>query len=151
MEKHFQFLRNTRTNMAGLLESCSEEQLFTIPEGFNNTILWNLIHVIVTHQLLLYGRTNTPFRIPMEVIQRFRRGTVPEGKGELELIDFAKEHLLLTVDWAEQDYQEGRFGVYQAWVTGYGATLDTVEDAIIFNNIHEGMHYGQIKMLQRLV
>ena len=33
------------------LKHFSLEQLNAIPEGFNNNILWNIAHTMVTHQL----------------------------------------------------------------------------------------------------
>ena len=40
---------------------------------------------------------------------------------------------------------------YQTASTSYGMPLQNVEDAIYFNNIHEAMHLGQIKMLLKMV
>ena len=34
--------------------------------------------------------------------------------------------------------------------TSYNVILKTVEDAIVFNNIHEGLHLGYMMALNRL-
>ena len=39
------------------LKHFSLEQLNAVPEGFNNNILWNIAHTMVTHQLLMYKRS----------------------------------------------------------------------------------------------
>lgn len=151
MDKQFELLTIIRKNILQEIEACSDEQLVTIPAGFNNHILWNAVHVIVSQQILLYSHTNTPFRVDQAIIDRYRRGTTPGSELDKEMIDFVKNNLLATVAIVKGDYQNNAFGHYQPTVTSFGATLNTLEDAITFNNLHESMHYGQIKMLRKLV
>ena len=48
------------------LKQYSLAQLNKIPEGFNNNIIWNIAHTVVTHQLLLYKMTGNELQIPTE-------------------------------------------------------------------------------------
>ena len=56
-----------------------------------------------------------------------------------------------TVVWAEEDYQNKIFEEYEEYTTSVKVTLSSVEDAIQFNNYHEGIHLGvvlsQLKVL----
>lgn len=151
MDKQFELLTIIRNNILQEIDACSDQQLVTIPAGFNNHILWNAIHVIVSQQILLYSRTETPFRVGQAIIEDYRRGTTPSSVVNQGMIDFVKNNLLATVAIVKGDYYNKAFGPYQHTTTSFGATLNTIEDAITFNNLHESMHYGQIKMLRKLV
>jgi hypothetical protein len=48
----------------------------------------------------------------------------------------------MTTDRLDRDYQEGIFRHYVPYKTSYGVELNNIDDAIIFNNIHEGLHLG---------
>ena len=60
------------------------------------------------------------------------------GKGFEQI----KELALNTIDRLDRDYQEGIFRDYVPYKTSYGVELNNIDDAIIFNNIHEGLHLG---------
>ena len=55
MDYTFDITLKTRTIFFKVLEDLSLEKLTTIPKGFSNTIFWNIKHVIITQQLLIYG------------------------------------------------------------------------------------------------
>ena len=52
MQYHLDIIKQTRANIIKMTEAQSLEMLNQIPEGFNNNLVWNLGHVIVTQQLL---------------------------------------------------------------------------------------------------
>ncbi|UXP32489.1 DinB family protein [Reichenbachiella agarivorans] len=151
MKEQFTLLTATRANILKEMEACTPAQLCSIPKGFNNNILWNAIHVIVTPQVLLYMKSNTACKIDTGIIESYRKGTIPSEEINYQMIEFAKNQLIPSVSQIEQDYSQQIFGDYETFQTSYGVILNTIEDAIRFNNLHESMHYGQIKMLKRLV
>ena len=55
------------------------------------------------------------------------------------------------VDKLEKDYTENKsmFDSYSEYPTSYNYTLRSIEDAINFNNIHEGVHYGYALALRK--
>ncbi len=57
--------------------------------------------------------------------------------------------LVETVDMLKQDYADKEFGPYKVYTTSYNITLNTVEEAITFNNVHEGLHLGYIMAQKR--
>jgi hypothetical protein len=151
MKEQIELLRITRTNILKELEACTPEQLFQIPAHFNNNILWHAAHVIATLQVLVYEKCSTPSAIDTDFITTYRKGTFPSETVDLDLLAKVKALLLSSVATLEEDYAQNKFGAYATFTTSYGSTLSSVASAITFNNIHEGMHYGQIKMLKHLV
>lgn len=151
MNKQFELLKATRINLLKVLEETPTASLLEIPSGFNNNIIWNIYHVLASQQLLAYGLSQTPFRLDKEFIFQFKSGTKPSGEEDLQLIDFAKDKLLVTVKQLSDDYQKSIFGDFKTVQTSYGLELQSIEDAIYFNNLHEAMHLGHIKALQRLL
>ena len=51
----------------------------------------------------------------------------------------------------EEDYQKGIFTTYTDYLTGLNYPLRCVEDAIYFNNTHEGMHLGLVIAIKYLI
>lgn len=148
MRFNFDTLRATRNNILKDIEGLSLEQINAIPEGFNNNIVWNFVHLIATQQRLVYLLSGTPYVAPEDIVEGYKIGTKPEQPvTQLQLEEY-KQLLLTTVDQMEQDYEQGVFGSdFKTYTTSYKVTLTTVEDAINFNNVHEGLHYGVIMTL----
>jgi len=68
----------------------------------------------------------------------------------MEEIDLIKKGIPMMVDELIEDYYGKRFGkAFQPYATSYGIQLNTIEEAIRFNNIHEGMHLGYILAQRR--
>lgn len=153
MKFQFDILRVTRNNILKELEGLSIEQLNAIPDGFNNNIIWNVAHVVATSQLLIYGLSGTEFIVPKVIIDTNRKGSKPDETYSDALIQQIKSLALSTIDQLEMDYNTGLFSenAFKKYPTSYGVTLSKVEEAIAFNNVHEGMHYDTVKMLKRLV
>jgi len=152
MKFSFTTLRTTRANILKDIENLSVEQLNAIPEGFNNNIVWNFVHLIATQQRLVYKLSGRPYVVAEDIIEGYKIGTKPEASvPKLQLNEY-KQFLLTTVDQMEEDYEHGVFGNdFKTYTTSYNITLTKLEDAINFNNVHEGLHYGVIRALVRAV
>ncbi|MFC2349837.1 DinB family protein [Capnocytophaga granulosa] len=134
------------------LEGFTLEQLAVIPQGFRNNLLWNISHAIVTQQLYCYYNSGLPMYVPEDFIAAYRKGTVPDGHVPTqEEVDILKSLLLSTQQQLEEDYQKGIFTTYTDYLTGLNYPLSCVEDAIYFNNTHEGMHLGLVIGIKYLV
>ena len=152
MKYSLDILKATRKNIIRDIGNLSIEQFNVIPIGFNNNIIWNVAHLVATQQLLTYGLSGTPFVVSQEIIDLYRKGTAPTSIVNEEKIEEYKSLLISTIDQMEQDYQNGVFGEdYREYTTSYGMTLSSIEEAIEFNNVHDAMHYGMIKMMLRMV
>lgn len=148
---HLDVLRATRKNMFDAVEHLSNEQLNIIPEGFGNNLIWNLGHTIVTHQLLCYSLAGEKPHVSNEMIAAYRKGTRPAGTVSDDEIKLIKELAYSTIDLCKTDIENNIFKNYKDYPTSYGITLTSFQDALIFNNVHEGMHFGNVLSMRKLV
>jgi hypothetical protein len=151
MERHFDLLSVTRNNIIKLINGISEEQLLVVPSGFKNNIIWNAGHVLNSQQKLIYGLAGVPLRIPETFSPFFSKGTSPSEWNERPDVKQVKELLLSTVPLLKEDFDNRLFKSYKEYPASYGFVLKNVEDAIIFNNVHESMHLGTMLALRKLV
>src|SRR5690606_37024162 len=127
------------------------EQLNKIPAGFNNNLLWNIGHVIVVQQRLVYGLSGLKMNISDELFQKYKPGTKPEVDEPAETIVQFKELLIAPIDQTILDFENGKFKDYNEFTTSKGFHLASAADAITFNNYHEALHLGaMVSMLKFL-
>ena len=129
----------------------SPEQLAHIPTGFNNSLFWNIAHVVVTQQKLVYGLSGQPLHIDEHWVEKYQKGTAPQQAPTPAEIEELKELLFSTLDQTEADYKAGVFTSFKTYMTSAKVELNSVEDAIQFNLFHEGLHLGSLLALQKLV
>lgn len=127
------------------------KQINEIPTGFNNNIIWNLGHLAAIDQRILYIRSALESPISNEFIGKYQKGTKPESFIEEEEVGEIKRLLLWSVDRLEEDYNKEIFVNYEEWITPYGNTISSFEEALAFLPFHEGLHRGAIIALKRLV
>ncbi|MEM7380301.1 MAG: DinB family protein [Bacteroidota bacterium] len=140
--------KNQRIFRAILLKT-PKAQLLEIPQGFRNNIWWNIVHALVTQQLLIYVRSGQDPIIPRELIENFRKGTVPSGDASDNEIEQLCSLLESTAGNTLEDYNKGIFASYEEFTTSSRVVVSNVEDAIAFNAFHEGLHLGTVLSLQK--
>ncbi len=150
MQTQFNILQVTRNNIKTIISKLNLKQLNTIPTGFNNSIAWQLGHVIATQQLLCYGLTNNAFTINNTIIDKYRKGSFPQKINQDEL-DELLNLLTVTSKKLALDYTNELFKTFSTYETSFGFTLNNIEEAIIMNNVHEGLHLGNIMALNKLI
>jgi hypothetical protein len=151
MNFQFYVLKATRDNMLRIMDSLTMEQLNQIPEGFNNNLIWNFGHVVVTQQLLNYALSGLPMHLSEEIVNKYRKGSKPNlivSEGEYEMLKTAAFDLIETL---KKDYEAGVFKTYNPYTTSYNTTLTSIEEAINFNNVHEALHLGLMMALRKFV
>ncbi len=151
MDKVFEISQFNRVVFLKLLEDLSYSQLVKIPENYNNSIFWNIAHVVVTQQLLTYKLSGLPLAIKNELVEKYQKGTTPTENIDQKDIDYIKENILDLTNKVMQDYAKGTFKDYNAYTTSAKITLKSVEDALQFNAFHEGIHLGVILSLKKLI
>lgn len=144
-------LKVTRNNVISFLNQFSYEELTIIPVGFNNSILWNAVHNLATQQILCYKLSGLPFRIDSKFIEGFTKGA--DGKSVLSKEDLKvfKSELISSIDTFQKDYELGVFKQFQEYTTSYNITLHNIEEAFAFNNTHEGLHFGYMMSMRKLI
>lgn len=149
MDIRFEHNLRTRQYYFDFLNDMSIENLNKIPKGFNNNIIWNVIHVIVSQQSLLYGLSSLEQSFPKEIAIFYRNGTTPEEWVDATRIKEYKEMLFPLIDKTITDYQMGVFKEYKEYTTSTGYKLRNIDEAINLNNIHEGIHLGYCMALNK--
>ncbi len=138
-----------RKALAKILNHYTLEKLNEIPEGFNNNLFWNIAHVVVTQQLLVYGLSGLEKNIPEEWIELYKKGTSTKHEAtENELIQL-KGFLFSTIEQTEKDIDANIFKEYSNYMTSTGFELQSISHAFNFNNFHEGIHLGYILALKK--
>jgi hypothetical protein len=144
--------QKTRGFLKTYLETLTLEQLNTIPKGYNNNILWNIGHIIVTEQLLVYKLSGLPMLVNEDLIGKYMKGTKPEIDATQDDINILKDLLFTTIKRTSEDYSNGQFTSFQEYILSTtGNVLTKVENAISFNLFHEGIHFGYIMAMAKLV
>jgi DinB superfamily len=151
MNQTFEITRTSRKIVSQFLDNYSLEQLNKIPKGFKNNLFWNIAHIVVTQQLLVYKFSGLSMLVSDELVQKYMKGTKPELDASQDEVDEIKSLLSKTVDQTEEDYDNGIFKNYQEYPTSTGFVLKNVEDAMAFNNFHEGLHIGILMSLRKFI
>ncbi|WP_435261329.1 DinB family protein [Tenacibaculum sp. nBUS_03] len=151
MDSQFEVLKKSRELVLNLTNGLTIEQLHKIPEGFNNNIAWNVAHLVVTQQLLLYKLSGLQCLVSDELIDNYRKGTKPTETFTEEEFEEVKELLLGLPDTLKEDFSAGIFSDYTEYKTSTGFVLDSFKTALAFNNMHEGIHLGVIMAIRKLV
>jgi hypothetical protein len=146
-------LREIRGFILRLVEGLSPEQVEAQPPGASNNVLWNLGHLAVTQQLLHYKLSGLPMYLPDEVVAGFRKGTSPaDWNGAPPAgMDQIRKWLVELPERLAEDHAAGRFESFHEYPTSTGITLHSLDEAVAFNNFHEGIHAGFVMRLKKQV
>lgn len=151
MQKHFDTLKQSRKLILTIVENLSIEQLNKIPQNFKNNIVWNIAHLVVTQQLLCYKLSGLNCLISDTLIAGFQKGTAPTYTVEKDEFEIIKQMFLELPEKLEHDYNNAVFKNYNEYTTSVNVTLQNIDDAIIFNTYHEGIHLGVILQLLKFI
>lgn len=151
MKESFILHSATRQNVLNAIKELSLGKLNKVPTGYNNSIAWNVAHIVVTQQLLHYMMSNQPMLVSEELVAQYRKGTHVEApiseedwKTVLNLLRSQPERL-------QEDYEKQIFNNFNYYPTSYGFELNNIEEAILFNNVHEALHLGYIMAMKKLL
>ncbi|RUT69786.1 DinB family protein [Flavobacterium cupreum] len=151
MSSVFKVQKTIREILLKVLEGHSLEQLNKIPEGFKNNLIWNVAHCISSQQVLVYKLSGLPTLVSDEFIDKYKKGTKPEGDVSQAEADEIKALLFATFEQTEKDYTNNVFTNYTPYTTSMGFDLTNVQDALDFVNYHEGIHTGIIMGLRKFI
>ena len=145
-------LNSTRRSIYKALEDCSQEEWLIIPEGFKNNIAWNVGHIIIAQQGLVYTRCGLKNHIDGNMFGMYRPGSNPRdwesNPDKAELID----QLMSLGEKMDEDVKAGLFdGDMPEEPVPHMPPAESVTHAMIGNNVHEGMHFATIAKLKQLI
>ncbi|MAX69890.1 MAG: hypothetical protein CMC76_02145 [Flavobacteriaceae bacterium] len=149
MDIAFEVTLKGRQLLENILNNHSLEELNKVPDGFKNNIIWNIAHVIVTQQLLVYKLSGLPMMVSDGMVNAYRKGTKTEGDVSREEVNVIRGLLFSTIEKTKEDYANKKFKDYSVYTTSTNSTLSSVEEATQFNIFHEGTHLGYILALRK--
>ncbi|KGO89184.1 DinB family protein [Flavobacterium suncheonense] len=142
MEATFNINLSSRNTLLKFLENYSLEQLNKVPEGFSNNLIWNIGHIVVVQQMLVYNLSGLPMLVSTEMVEKYKKGTKPEAPVLQEEAEQLKALLYATLEQTKRDFSEDVFKNYTAFTTMSGFHIRNAQEAMEFNNYHEGVHTG---------
>lgn len=151
MEQTFEITRISRKIVLQFLQNHTLDQLNKIPEGFKNNLIWNIAHVLVTQQLLVYKFSGLPMMVSDELVQNYMKGSKPEHIVAQAEVDEIKSLLSKSIDQTKEDFDNKIFKSYQEYPTSSGFVIKNAKDAMVFNNFHEGLHIGIMMGLRKFL
>lgn len=151
MKTSFNINETSRKILLGLLENNSSEDLNKIPEGFNNNLIWNIGHIIVVQQMLVYKLSGLPMLINNKMVDKYKKGTKPEHIVSQNEVDEMKDLLFSTLEQTKKDFSEKIFTNYSEFTTGVGFHITNASEAVEFNNFHEAIHIGIMMQLKKFI
>lgn len=141
----------SRNAYGKILNHYSLEQLNFVPEGFQNNLFWNIAHIVVTQQLLVYGLSGLKKGVSDEWVELYKKGSKTTQNATQEDLELLKELLFSLVDKTIVDVEKGVFKTFTSYMTSTGFELKSIIDAFEFNNFHEGIHLGYVLALKKAV
>ncbi|MGR9050435.1 DinB family protein [Halobacillus faecis] len=127
------------------LESVTEAQADDQPEGFKNTIRWNIGHIHVVQNALLAKFGGKPVETSPRYIELFAPGTKPaDWKGDIPSLDELKQ----VLKEQPEKLKEILSGQLDDEAAQAFLSLPTVGEILNFTIYHEGVHTGTVKALK---
>ena len=151
METALNINKTSRNVLAQFLDGYTLEQLNHIPQGFSNNLIWNIAHIVVVQQMLVYKLSGLQMMVPDEMVDKYKRGTRPETNVTQEEVDAVRALLFTTIEKTREDLSAAVFKNYQEFTTMSGFTIRNAADAMVFNNYHEGVHTGVMMGIRKFI
>ncbi|UOF89466.1 DinB family protein [Fodinisporobacter ferrooxydans] len=147
-------LVHARKSLLRMVQSIPEDVIDIQPAGFNNTIRWNVGHILVVAEYYVLGKTGHEAQLPKEYVTFFGNGTKPsDWTGEppsfATLIQQLEDQLSRI-----QTALSGRLDEALANPVPLGSTglqFETYGEVLNLGIYHEGNHTGFINALRRVV
>jgi len=151
MESTFEINLSSRNVLLKFLENYTLEQLNKVPEGFSNNLIWNIAHIVVVQQMLVYKLSGLPMMVSEEMVERYKRGTKPEKDATQAEVDEIKSLLFTTIEQTQKDFADGVFKNYTEFTSMSGFHIKNAKAAMEFNNYHEATHTGMMMQIRKFI
>ncbi|NGM64442.1 DinB family protein [Sphingobacterium sp. SGR-19] len=153
MTEIFKFIIDSRNAFIRLLDELTLDELNQIPAGFNNNIIWNFGHIVVSTQTLCYVRTgitsDTSF---VKYIEAYKKGSKPEYFVSAEEVAELKQLAISTIQKIQEDYQKGIFEKIVPFDTStFGELINSIEELLVTTVGHDNTHFGYAMAQRRAI
>lgn len=141
-----------RASTLAVAKDVTEQEADIVPEGFANSIRWNLGHIYTVHEQFAFATADEQPHLPEGFEAWFATGTKPadwtaKAPSLSELIELLEGQIKRI-----RDTFQGRMDQSSAHPVTIGPlTLQTVGEFLSFSLFHEGMHTQNIKAYKKLI
>lgn len=149
MQNTFAVWQRNRQFLKGLVSKFSLEQMNQIPSGFKNNLAWNLGHILVVQQRLVYALSGLPIHFEKAIADKYLPGTNPESPITKEELDKLCDAIDTLFQQTIKDFEDGKFQHFHPYKTHTGFEIPDWETAVNFNNFHEGVHLGYMLAMSK--
>src|SRR5690606_19481345 len=112
--------RKARAWQSRVTPGLSDEQLLTVPAGHRNNILWDMGHIVVIQQLLVYKLSGLELHVPDSMVAQFRNETSPGDWSATPDIALVRKLQLELPEQFEADQSAGLFKQFMPYTTSTG-------------------------------
>lgn len=151
MESIFKAWKTSRKIYSEFFDKYTLDQLNKVPDGFGNNLIWNIGHIVVAQQSLIYKTSNLQMHIPDDLFNRYKPGTKPTRQTSQREANELKTLVMSLVEQTETDFSAGKFVSFNERMTKTGFHLASLKDAFEFNNYHEGLHLGYMMSIRKFI
>ena len=153
MNEVFDFIINSRKAFIKLIDDLTIEGLNKIPDGYNNNIIWNFGHVVVSTQTLCYVRTGVlQDAASIKFNEYYKKDTKPTYTVTEEEVAELKVIALESIEKIKEDYASGKFSNITPFTTAtYGVQMNSIEEILITTIGHDNVHQGYAWALKRQI
>jgi uncharacterized damage-inducible protein DinB len=137
----------TRERLQQFLKSTSETLSDQMPKGFNNTIRWNVGHILTVADAFFGLKM-----LPTVYKDLFWKGTKPaDWTGEVPSLETLASQLQQQTAQIKDTFAERLKEKLAKPIYLNGYQIETIGSVFSFNNIHEATHLGYMNALKRAI
>jgi uncharacterized damage-inducible protein DinB len=137
----------TRGRLQQFLNSTSEALFDQMPKGFNNTIRWNVGHILTVADAF-FGLK----RLPTDYKELFWKGTKPaDWTGEVPSLETLASQLQKQTSKIKETFADRLNEKLAKPINLNGYQIETIGSVFSFNNMHEAVHLGYMNALKRAI
>ena len=141
-----------RSRFEELIDNLSTEELNAIPHGFNNNIVWNYGHIIVSGYALAFISSGVDTSLTIPLYSKFRKGSRPEGIMTTGEINTLKELRAQFPAVLEEALKKEKFNNITAYATQtFGVPMPTLDSILTTIAAHDTFHYQTARMYKRIL
>jgi hypothetical protein len=146
-------LEFSRQNLFRILKDMTEEEVKIIPEGFNNSILWNAGHILMPIEQFHFTGTHRQAAVPSEYMALFWRGTKPaDWRSDPPSLQTVVEHIAEQTLRVRNELSGHLDEPLDTPMEFPGMPpIQTAGDLMSMSLYHEALHIGYIKALKKTI
>jgi uncharacterized damage-inducible protein DinB len=129
-----------------------ETQLHIIPGGYNNSIFWNLGHILIVQEQLAIHFGNVEPQLPDDYMRYFGQHSSPISWDDapppfvdiVSLLQSQTDHIVHCLGNRMDERLRKPF-------KRNGMSMNTIGELLIYSVYHEGVHIGMINAMMKLL